>query len=426
MKNFKRIEYKNKLYDIIQKNVESRPIFTKTALADKIIEEIKEDDDHLTILFKDFINPMGDRDYTLLYSGIELDIDAITIAEEDDRYNAISFVKYAGDNPTVPEVVLNFMLSNEYFVRIANIDIDNNVFDITTEQIPPYMLNHFDKHIMDVFPIVTSDEKVELINGALTTVSEIKAYLPAQLTPVLFDIITTPIGETAYGVHDSKVNAIKSKIRYTDLLDLTPGSVISHNIQYEPNGLPTTNLYLVEELADDHIRCSTITPGTTVNTPLDIRYKHMLDDNLHIIPYYNTILIYPRENPILYSVNENSKKININDICMYIDNIMETERCLYDINAEKINNLIQKKLDGKRIDKKRNKTVGYIIDIVNFLKKSMTEVEELANMIGDDRVTVYDTNRQYLKIFPVDGGIFLQEYEKLTKILTLLGVSADK
>lgn len=427
----KREKYIEGMYNIMNQYIESRPVFIQSRAADQIIVGTKEEDDHLTVLLKNAIlSDEEDRLYLLTYNGVVIDADQMVISDDDDG-NIVQFYSYSNEelHPT-----LNFKMALNQFIKIDLYDEVNNIYEVRVEEIPPWLMakNPNLEETMDIFPVIYSTERVDIINGVLNIVTRIFVYFPGQFTPVLFDIVTTSVDLAKSGIHDNKVNLIKSKIRTNkDIINVVPGSIIVQDVKSmrSPHGF-VSNLFLIDDINDDHIKASVIDGGDEIN----IRYSHLLNDGMYIIPYYEHILQYPvpestdsttddNYSPFLLpSINKDIYKFG-KHIKNDIDIIVNAETVVYETDANKINDLVEKKLNGKRIDRKRNSNLKYVRELFESATKAAEAVERLCNQTEDDTIRIYNHIDGILTSYDKYDNIFTGECQKLNRILSLIGKS---
>ena len=384
-------------------------VFLGTQSFEEIKEEVNvSDDDKSIFITLDRIS----TDFVLTYKNIVLESDMITaIYNHKSDIITLSFIR-SHDATMEPELTV-FMDNNEFFY-INN--EQSNVYEVVVSKKPTHIENMIN-NIMDLLPIiVTEDHGLQLVNGALSYVTDIKAYLNTVMQlPVIIDQAITP-AHKGISTHYTKLNYIISEINNIDANHnnkLVPGSII---VIKEEN---KDSVYTICEFCDHVMICKDEADGSTTEIP----YSMLFNDYSAIIPAYT---------PVFY--NRNGVASTLNDVISEeeLDQLKESFDALFNfrsyyggVSMDKVQELCDKKRSGKRIDTKRNR-------VINSLKESIAKItslyREYQNILitfnAGNEIILYEHDIHRIIILN-ESNIFMDKHSFIN-ILKFLGVKYDE
>lgn len=404
---------------------ESGVIFFNSSFSNKIIEDVNIDDEQDQILV--VLKTRGEAGlYEIAFDGVIIPtIDMIRIIGTGNGSTIQLFDSSEDDCESKFEVYMKStqFCSLDFLNRMMSEEDTIEIYEITIHDIPVHLLPGTSQIKTDDFPIIYATTNITAVENFVGNVykSDIFAYMyPSSVIPQLVDTIITPLSQTI-SYHEGLVTAAKEKARMINTVDLDEGSGII-------------------EIVDDGVHVFTVNSieGSNVVTEIDLEedlygnypIKYLSETGVKVIAPSTPVYTYDPDvteeessskcivSKIPYGTYGASLKHNDTVACI-VDYILQET-----LDNKKINDLYTKKLKGKRIDYKRNKTVKSINNSVDMAIRAYNLFMNITSDPDFNIDEIYVINSKTNSVIHLTESILKQDIETYTSIQTLIG--ADK
>lgn len=399
-------------YDVIRNNLKNGITFLESNQCKDIIDDVQVDNDTKTISII-LVDP-EDLDYTITYEDAAVNAQAIHIKATEDGYCNANIFDSDFNTPLFTVV----MDRDEYFFISK---VEDGLYKMQVKKTPKHFVYNI-PDIMNKFPIVVTEDSIEIYEDYPAFTSKIYAYLnPFTVEKVLIDTVHTKTN-IDYMHHLASVNYTISKIRNINSRILTAGSIIIERLE------SGDELFRVEILNDDHMVCRKLTSDIDSAVAVSYDYKYLTEPYVSIIPPYLSIISCSEENETAKFVpftlpeeyRDDESKYDISPVIEVLNNIKTTR----EVDVQALDELLVKKSSGKRIDKNRNKYVKNLKNAAVKMYESMNIMDRLVEIPFLETVVIY--KEDVSKTVILTRSELEGEFEKFSSWLELFDIDIKK
>lgn len=399
-------------YDVIRNNLKNGITFLESNQCRDIIDDVQVDNETKTISI--ILVDSEDLDYAITYEDAAVHAQAIHIQATEDGYCSVKIFDEDFNTPVFTVI----MDRDEYFFISK---VEDGLYKMQVKKTPEHFVYNI-PDIMNKFPIIITEDSMEIYEDYPSFTSKIYAYLnPFTVEKVLIDTVHTKTNMD-YMHHLAAVNYTISKVRNINSRILTAGSTIIERLD------SGDELFKVEMLNDDHMVCRQLTSDIDPALAVSYDYKYLSEPYISIIPPYLSIISCSEENKTAKFVpftlpeeyRSDESKYDILPVIDILNNIKITR----DVDVQALDELLVKKSNGKRIDKNRNKHIKNLKNAAVKMYESMIIIDRLSEIPFLETIVIYKEDES--KAVILTKSELEGEFEKFSSWLELFDIDIKK